>query len=116
MILLIGGNGAGKASYVRESLGYVEGQIADGILSDCPAILNLHRIVAAHPNQTEMLFQQLCNKAILTCDEVGGGVVPLDPVQRQMREETGRLLILLAREADTVLRLFCGIPTVIKGG
>lgn len=116
MTLIIGGNGAGKARYVREVLGYGDDQIADGVLSaEAIVILSLHKIVAVKPGQVEALFQQFQGKVVLTCDEVGGGVVPLDPIQRQMREETGRLLILLAKEADTVVRIFCGIPTAIKG-
>ena len=31
-----------------------------------------------------------------------------------MREYTGRLCTALAEQADRVVRLFCGIPTIIK--
>ena len=46
---------------------------------------------------------------------MGGGVVPTDPAQRAAREASGRLTCLLAQKADTVIRVFCGIPTVLKG-
>ena len=47
--------------------------------------------------------------------EVGGGVVPVDAEQRHHREQAGRLACLLAQRADTVVRVCCGIPQVLKG-
>ena len=47
--------------------------------------------------------------------EVGGGVVRMDAGQRHEREEAGRLACLLAERADTVVRVCCGIPQVLKG-
>ena len=35
--------------------------------------------------------------------------------ERAARERAGRLCCLLAERADTVVRVFCGIPKVIKG-
>ena len=46
---------------------------------------------------------------------VGGGVVPVDREERAAREAAGRLACLLARRADAVVRVFCGIPVVLKG-
>ena len=39
----------------------------------------------------------------------------LDPEQRARREQVGRLCIQLAREADRVIRVVCGVGQVIKG-
>ena len=47
--------------------------------------------------------------------EVGGGVVPADPDERRKREAAGRLACLLAARADTVIRVCCGIPRLLKG-
>ena len=47
--------------------------------------------------------------------EIGGGIVPLEAEQRQAREAAGRLACLLAARADTVIEMFCGIATVLKG-
>ena len=47
-------------------------------------------------------------------DEVGCGVTPVDPRQRLAREQTGRLCAALAARAQKVVRVCCGIPTVIK--
>ena len=48
-------------------------------------------------------------------DEVGGGVVPIDPAARAAREAAGRLACLLAARADCVVQMFCGLPTILKG-
>ncbi|WP_417341939.1 bifunctional adenosylcobinamide kinase/adenosylcobinamide-phosphate guanylyltransferase, partial [Evtepia gabavorous] len=52
---------------------------------------------------------------VVIAPEVGGGVVPVDPVQRQNREAAGRLACLLAQRADRVIRVFCGLPQALKG-
>lgn len=52
---------------------------------------------------------------IITATEVGGGVVPVDAIERANREKAGRLACLLAARADCVVQMFCGIPTVLKG-
>ena len=46
---------------------------------------------------------------------LGGGVVPVSPDQRQGREAAGRLACLLAQQAETVVRVCCGLPQVLKG-
>jgi adenosylcobinamide kinase/adenosylcobinamide-phosphate guanylyltransferase len=46
---------------------------------------------------------------------VGGGVVPVDARQRADREAAGRLACLLAARADTVIRVCCGLPQLLKG-
>ena len=46
--------------------------------------------------------------------EVGGGVVPIDPSERAAREAAGRLSCLLAQRAERVVRVFCGLPMVLK--
>jgi len=51
---------------------------------------------------------------VVTAAEVGGGVVPADPGERAAREAAGRLACLLARRAERVVRVFCGLPQVLK--
>ena len=52
---------------------------------------------------------------VIVAAETGGGVVPIDPVQRAQREAAGRLSCLLAARADRVVRVFCGLPMALKG-
>lgn len=51
---------------------------------------------------------------ILVTDEIGYGIVPMDPFLREVRETTGRICTELAKDAKSVIRVVCGIPTVIK--
>ena len=52
---------------------------------------------------------------VVIATEVGGGVVPIEPEVRAAREAAGRLSCLLADRAETVVRVFCGLPLVLKG-
>ena len=42
-------------------------------------------------------------------------VVPLDAQERAWREAVGRMSCELASQAETVVRMVCGIPVVLKG-
>ena len=61
------------------------------------------------------LTEELARYEVVIATEVGGGVVPVDPEERAAREAAGRLACLLAQRADAVVRVFCGIPVVLKG-
>jgi len=52
---------------------------------------------------------------IVIGDEIGSGIVPIDPFERLWRDETGRVYQLLTRNADVVDRVFAGIGITIKG-
>ena len=58
--------------------------------------------VATHPN------------TILICDELGNGIVPLEKMDRIWREQTGRLMIELAKQAERVERILCGLGQRLK--
>lgn len=51
---------------------------------------------------------------IIISDEIGNGIVPVDAFEREYREQTGRILIGLAKRADRVERVICGIKQKIK--
>ena len=63
----------------------------------------------------QQVFRKLPQEYVL-CREVGAGIVPIDPMERRWREETGRLCCKLAERAGGVVRLWCGIPQWLKGG
>jgi adenosylcobinamide kinase/adenosylcobinamide-phosphate guanylyltransferase len=44
------------------------------------------------------------------------GVVPMDAWERIWRERVGRTCGKLASQATRVVRMVCGIPTIIKDG
>ena len=79
-------------------------------------------LLAAKPGQTVALTgvngtlaAVLAEKEIVIATETGGGVVPVDADERRMREEAGRLSCMLAERADTVIRVCCGLPQLLKG-
>lgn len=59
------------------------------------------------------LLKQNPNPVIIS-DEIGNGIVPMEQSERLYRESTGRLLIEIAKKADRVERIICGIPQRIK--
>ena len=71
-------------------------------------------LAAAAPDLTA-LADALAAHPVVIATEVGGGVVPVDPAQRAAREAAGRLSCLLAARAETVVRVCCGIPQLLKG-
>ncbi|NLA95631.1 MAG: adenosylcobinamide kinase [Clostridiaceae bacterium] len=114
MILIIGGLASGKRDYVRQ-LGYEDNLIADGILDDRPVLYNLQDLLFSDPESGPELYQALLEKEVVVCQEVGSGVIPVTAHDRAAREAVGRLCNHLAREADLVVRMVCGLPVILKG-
>ena len=52
--------------------------------------------------------------AIVICDELGKGIVPIKKQERIWREQTGRLMIELAKQAERVERILCGLGQRLK--
>ena len=103
MILVIGGLASGKRTFAR-SLGAPESDMA----------FDVHERLRGGEDAAA-LIGELSAKAVVTCAEVGNGIVPLDPGERAWREQVGRLSCALAERADTVVRMVCGIPVPLKG-
>lgn len=114
MILIVGGEGSGKRDFV-ETLGYAEKDIANAKIDERPVVYHLEQLVFAQPEQADALLDRLLEKEIVICCEVGSGIIPVDRKERMGREATGRLCVRLAQQAQAVVRMVCGIPTVIKG-
>ena len=52
--------------------------------------------------------------ALVTANEVGGGIVPMDAEERAWREACGRALCALAEHASQVTRVVCGLGVRLK--
>ena len=113
MIVVVGGRASGKRTYI-ESLGFSAADMADGILDERPVLVNLQDLVAASDAEPQQLAEALLDKQVVSCCEVGNGIVPIDPNERAWRERVGRTLNIVAERADTVVRMVCGIPVVLK--
>ena len=107
MIFVTGPLFSGKKSYIKQRMGWDDATLARRAVWDVQDL-------AAHCQDLESLAAELAQKDVVMAVEVGGGVVPIDPVERQWREETGRLCCLLAQRAQRVERIFCGIAMTLK--
>ena len=126
MKLVIGGYANGKLDYV---LGRPEAQayrVYDGCLPEEAEWLE--QVIIDHlnlwikkqleeqqnPEQRLDEFLKQCPDCILISDEIGNGIVPMDAFEREYREKTGRILIELAKQADEMVRVVCGIGQKLK--
>ena len=120
MTLIVGGRGQGKGAYVRRHYNVSEEEFGRG-LGDQRVVYGLHEIVrellcdGVDPVAAVCAHGAAHPETIYICDEVGSGVVPLEPEQREWREAVGRCCVALAARADRVERIFCGLPMILKG-
>ena len=61
------------------------------------------------------LADELAKKDIVIASEIGGGVISTAPEVNAYRERAGRLSQELAKRADVVVRVICGLPQILKG-
>lgn len=108
MVFVTGPLYSGKRTFVREWMHWDEETLSQNAVWD---VQNL----AAERDDLEGLAEELSKRQVVIATEVGGGIVPATAGERAAREAAGRLACLLAKRADLVVRVFCGIPTVLKG-
>ena len=107
MILVIGGSFQGKKAYAA--------QICKGgtVLPDFQD--RIRAVLEAGENPETFTRQILVNPpAVITLDEVGCGIVPLEKTERDYREAVGHAGQMLAAAAAEVYRMQCGIAVRIK--
>ena len=108
MLFVTGPLYAGKRDYVKRALGLTDEELCRRAVWDVQE-------QAADAADLDALADELAGREIVIATEVGGGVVPVDPAERAAREAAGKLACLLAARADVVVRVFCGLPQVLKG-
>lgn len=108
MILITGPLWSGKRDFACRLLGCGREELAARAVWDAQEL-------ASGCDDLEALAERLARKEVVILTEVGGGVVPTDPQVRRDREAAGRLGCLLAARASCVVRVFCGLPLVLKG-
>ncbi len=108
MIFITGPLFSGKRTFAKALLGWNDEELQKN------AVLDAQKL-AENEDNLEALADRLAAYPAVIAVEVGGGVVPLDAVERAHRERAGRLACLLAARAETVVRMCCGLPEVLKG-
>ena len=109
MIFITGPMFSGKKTYMKSALHLSDEELAER------AVWNVEELVSEKAVTLEALADELASKEIVIADEIGCGLVPLDASEREKRERAGRLACMLAERADTVIRVVCGCPQILKG-
>lgn len=107
MIFITGPLYSGKRNYACRLLGCSPEELASRAVWDVQSL-------AADCADLDALAEELAGCEVVIATEVGGGVVPADAGERAAREAAGRLSCLLAQRAEGVVRVFCGLPMVLK--
>ena len=125
MVLIFGGAYQGKLAYALDRFGLSGDDVhmcedSADIPADKKIIYGIDKWILALINagmETQGQVQRLienCPDAVVICNDISCGVVPMDAVMRKWREAVGQALSELSRHSSEVVRLFCGIPTRVK--
>lgn len=127
MKLVIGGYAQGKLNYVLQKYdveisGIWDGAIPENIKEQRGTVVINHfqnwvkqRILEGGCPEEEVTdFLEKYRNCVIISDEVGNGIIPIKASEREYRERTGRILVELAKKAEEVERVICGIGQKIK--
>lgn len=132
MKLIIGGYAQGKLQYVLQEKSVencviyeaelpTQAQMQEADRQGKQIIINhFHKWVKRRileqgaPEEEIRDFFRQNQEIIVISDEIGNGIVPVDAQERAYRERTGRILVEMAKKADEVVRVICGIGQKIK--
>ncbi len=100
-----------------------EGKRFDLILLDCLTLWLSNLLMAgwggkkilAATDRFLRVARKIPGTIILVSNEVGMGIVPENPAARDFRDLSGLIHQKVAREADEVYFLVCGLPQKVKG-
>ena len=137
MKLIIGGAFQGKLEYARTQYGFADGWIdgadcAPEAIEGCRGIFHFEAYVrrllqerfgseqaweltveAFAKTVADRLYEKNPGLVVVT-RELGCGIVPIDPDDRKYRETHGRICTELAKQADEVVRVICGVGMRLK--
>ena len=127
MELIIGGAYNSKLDFALNHYNLNKSDFQNGAECDLntafskKGIYNLHllikRFITSGVDDYNKIIEKILssNIEIIICTEVGNGVVPLDKIDNQMREYVGRILSAISMHCTKVIRVYYGIPSIIKG-
>lgn len=111
MILIVGGTGQGQLEFARSMTS------EEHILADYHLEIREKLMQGETPERLIRMSEERVMshpQLVITMDEVGCGIVPMEAFEREYRECCGRVSCVLAQKADAVYRMICGIPQKIK--
>lgn len=124
MVLIIGGAYQGKLDYAKRAYGLSDEDIftCGGMEIDFSkrCVYKLEEYVCActqagaDPRAYLEANREKWADCVFICRDIFCGVVPMEAGQRLWRQETGRLCQYLSGEAESVIRMFCGLEQRLK--
>lgn len=136
MRMVIGGAGQGKMEYAIRTFHLEESDFIDGgtcrkeELFQAAAVNHFHLLVRRLMQDGSLAYggegsglrmadfaQEIFRRnpsIIIVSDEIGCGIIPLDPQERDWREADGRICTALAELSERVDRVICGIGMRLK--
>lgn len=125
MKLVIGGYAQGKLNYICKREQLTDYELADATLPETGSektviFYRFHLWVKEQlkegkdPEPKLLAYMKQQKDLIVISDEIGNGIVPLDPFERMYRDRLGRILTELAGQAEEVIRVLCGLGQKIK--
>ncbi|KGR91563.1 adenosylcobinamide kinase [Ureibacillus massiliensis 4400831 = CIP 108448 = CCUG 49529] len=135
MKAIIGGAYNGKRKYVEDLLKkqQISYELFEGYIPDKVNFVNngyfviynfeqmvLNYIELDEETIVDQLFQKIKaldtqSNVICICTDFGRGIVPIDKKERKVRDTCGRLYQKLFQESNSVIRIWYGIPQILKG-
>lgn len=124
MILIFGGAYNGKLEFVKEKYDIDKEEIFfctnENLNFKKKVFCGLHIFTKAcllnNINSLEILENNMdiLKDKIIICDEINSGIVPMEKLDREWREETGRILQFLSKSSSSVYRIFFGLEEQLK--
>ena len=125
MVFIIGGAYQGKLEYAKNRFSLTDGQIftcseEKDIEFGARCINSIQEFTlycVKNGKDASEIFRARRDEwkdSVLICEDIFCGVVPLGKDMRKWREMTGRLCSYLSGEAESVVRIFCGLEQKLK--
>jgi len=110
MVLIVGGSYQGKTEFAKKNFPKAQ------VFNNCHVFIKKHTEDGLNQEQILEEIHHVISEGdwVVISDEIGNGIVPMDADERRWRENTGRILIQLAKEASEVYRVTVGIGQRIK--
>lgn len=120
-ILIVGGAGQGKLDFAKSIVGEVKDEdiysfkqeenannISGAVPGGYKIYYHAERLARGTDKNAEELAELFSKNAIVICEDITCGIVPVDATDRKWREDAGRFMQALAKNRD-VYRVICGI-------